>query len=106
MTTLGPYDYWAIEYAYRPVDPAAEKTELAKIAARGEREPLLAYATDEEAGGFGGLQGMDPEVNRFDLGKDPLQYLGTRIELSRELLERLQDRTFKPGMTSPSCAVA
>jgi hypothetical protein len=97
MTTLGPYDYWAIEYAYRPVDPAAEKTELAKIAARGEREPLLAYATDEEAGGFGGLQGMDPEVNRFDLGKDPLQYLGTRIELSRELLERLQDRTFKPG---------
>lgn len=97
MTTLGPYDYWAVEYAYKPVDPAAEKAELAKIAARGEKEPLLAYATDEEAGGFGGLQGMDPEVNRFDLGKDPLHYLGTRIELSRELLERLQDRTFKPG---------
>ena len=97
MTTLGPYDYWAIEYAYRPLEAGQERESLAKIAARGEREPLLAYATDEEAGGFGGFQGMDPEVNRFDLGKDPLQYLSTRISLSRELLERLQERPVKAG---------
>ncbi len=96
MTTLGPYDYWAIEYAYRPLDPASEKEALQKLATRGETEPLLAYATDEEAG-FGPLQGMDPEVNRFDLGREPLNYLSTRIELSRELLERLQAKPMKPG---------
>jgi hypothetical protein len=95
MGTLGPYDYWAIEYAYAPLDPAKEKAELARIAAKGESDPLLAYATDEEAG-FG-PDAMDPEVNRFDLGSDPLGYLSKRLALSLELLDRLQARTLKPG---------
>ena len=43
MTTLGPYDYWAIEYAYKPIAPEQEAEELAKIAARST-EPLLAFA--------------------------------------------------------------
>lgn len=95
MPTLGPYDYWAIEYAYASLPPAEEKADLARIAARGETDPLLAYATDEEAGS--GSAAMDPEVNRFDLGQDPLAYLGKRIALSHELLGRLQERTFTPG---------
>ncbi len=37
--TLGPYDYWAIEYAYKPC--TNEKEELAKIAERAA-EPQLA----------------------------------------------------------------
>ena len=41
-STLGPYDYWAIEYAYKPIDPAQEKQELAKIASRSN-EPQLAF---------------------------------------------------------------
>ena len=41
-TTLGPYDYWAIEYAYKPVD-GDEASELKKIAARAP-EPDLVYA--------------------------------------------------------------
>ena len=32
-TTIGPYDYWAIEYAYKPID-GDEASELKKIAAR------------------------------------------------------------------------
>ena len=36
-STLGPYDYWAIEYAYKPLDPATEPAELAKIAAAQRR---------------------------------------------------------------------
>lgn len=95
MATLGPYDYWAIEYAYAPLDPAQEAQALGRIAMKGESDPLLAYATDEEAG-FG-PDAMDPEVNRFDLGKDPLAYLAKRIDLSQELLTRLQAKTFKPG---------
>ncbi len=95
MQTLGPYDYWAIEYAYAPLDPAKEKEELARIAARGERDPLLAFGTDQEAG-FG-PDAMDPEVSRWDLGSDPLGYLAKRIALSQELLDRLQRRALKPG---------
>ena len=28
QTTLGPYDFWAIEYAYKPLDPKDEAAEL------------------------------------------------------------------------------
>jgi hypothetical protein len=92
MSTLGPYDYWAIEYAYRPLDAASEKVELAKIAGRST-EPYLAFATDDDARNFM----SDPEVNLFDLGVDPLGYFKKRIQLSRELWDRLQSKQIKPG---------
>jgi hypothetical protein len=93
--TLGPYDYWAIEYAYKPLMPADEAAELARIAARST-EPLLAYADDAEAGGVGN-DGIDPLVNRFDLGDDPLAYYVKRLQLSRELWQRVQARAPQPG---------
>jgi hypothetical protein len=98
MPTIGPYDYWAIEYAYKPMDPAHEKDELAKIAARGSREPWLAYATDEDSSiGGGSPQGMDPTVNTWDLSDNPLAYYRKRLELSRELWDRLESKTLKEG---------
>ncbi len=95
-TTLGPYDYWAIEYAYRPLDAAQEANELSRIASRSI-EPQLAYADDAEAGGFGPYDGMDPLANRFDLGDDPLAYYKKRLKLSQELWARIQDRTPRSG---------
>jgi hypothetical protein len=94
-TTLGAYDYWAIEYAYRPLDPATEAAELARIAARST-EPRLAFADDADAGG-GGASSLDPRVNRFDLGDDPLAWTSKRLALSRELWERVQQRGAKTG---------
>jgi Met-zincin/Domain of unknown function (DUF5117) len=95
--TLGPYDYWAIEYAYRPFEPDAEAAELARIAARSN-EPLLAYGDDADAdGGARGNDGIDPLINRFDLGDDPLEYFKKRLLLSRELWERVQGRAPQPG---------
>jgi len=94
MSTLGPYDYWAVEYAYKELPAASEKAELEKIAARS-KEPLLAYGTDEEL--FGDLDGMDPEVNQRDVGGDPLAFAQRRIQLSRELFDRLQARQLPPG---------
>jgi hypothetical protein len=91
-SALGPYDYWAIEYAYKPIEPAQEKQELARIAARSN-EPLLAFGTDQDAGGFN----SDPDVNVFDLGSDPLAYFQRRLAISRELWDRIQNRTLKPG---------
>ena len=92
-TTLGPYDYWAIEYAYRPLDAAVEVAELGKIASRSA-EPQLAFADDADADGNAGI---DPLVNRFDLGDDPLAYFERRLQLSRELWERAQERAPQPG---------
>ena len=90
MSTLGPYDYWAIEYAYKPIEAKDEKGELAKIASRSA-EPYLAYGTDEEVGGS-----TDPLVNARDLGSDPLGYSKRRMQLSRELWDRWQTRKLGP----------
>jgi len=93
MSSLGPYDYWAIEYAYKPVEADKEKEELARIASRST-EPLLAYGTDEDS--MGTLV-SDPDVNVFDLGSDPLAYIQKRLTISRELWDRLQTRQLKAG---------
>ena len=93
--TLGAYDYWAIEFAYKPLDAASEVAELAKIASRSV-EPALAYADDGDAGGFGS-DGIDPLANRFDLGDDPLAYYKKRLKLSQELWARVQARKPQAG---------
>ena len=92
MSTLGPYDYLAVEYAYKPLDPKTEKADLAAIASKSTSNPLLAYATDEDA-----IVGMDPEVNQRDLGSDPIEYYKKRMKLSRELWDRVQGLQLKPG---------
>jgi hypothetical protein len=90
--TIGPYDYWAIEYAYRPLPKETEAEELAKIAARGATDPLLAFSSDEES-----IAGLDPDASQFDLGTDPLVYLSKRLVISQELWQRLQAKQLKSG---------
>ena len=94
MSTLGPYDYWAMEYAYKELPATSERDDLVAIAGRSN-EPLLAYGTDEEL--FGDLDGMDPMVNQRDVGGDPLEFAQRRIKLSRELFDRLQSRPLAAG---------
>ena len=36
QTVLGPYDYWAIEYAYKPLEADEEAGELRRIARHAE----------------------------------------------------------------------
>jgi len=99
QTTLGPYDYWAIEYAYKPIDatsPEGELAELQKIASRAA-EPDLAYDTDEDAGIGGGAFDMDPLVNRFDFGKDPLDYYSRRVTLADEVWANMEKNLEEPG---------
>ncbi len=87
MTTLGAYDHWAIEYGYREFASAEEeKKGLQQLAARSEREPALAYATDED------LSNNDPLVNQRDLGNDPLAFAQRQIKLARELWDRTTTR--------------
>jgi hypothetical protein len=95
MNTLGEYDYWAIEYGYREIAPADEAKVLAQIASRA-REPQLAFATDEDAG-YGPMGGVDPLINRFDLGNDPLAYYKHRMQLSKELWRRIERMQLADG---------
>ena len=91
-TTIGPYDYWAIEYGYKPLHGAEESAELKKIAARGS-EPALAFATDEDCRS----SDPDPLVNRYDLGKDLIEFAKMRRELAAQLIPGLVDRVTEQG---------
>lgn len=95
-TTLGAYDYWAIEYAYKPIAVEQESAELARIAARST-EPLLAYGDDYDQGVGGPYDGFDPRTSMRDLGDDPLAYAKKRLKLSQELWERVQTRKPQAG---------
>ena len=95
MSTLGAYDYWAIEYGYKQFEAGHEAQGLAQILAKANQRELQ-FDTDEDAG-FGAMGGIDPMVNRFDLGSDPLAYYKRRMQLSRELWERLQNLNLATG---------
>jgi hypothetical protein len=90
-TTLGPYDYWAIEYGYKPVS-GSEAEELKKIASRGASKPGLDYGTDEDT-----FLTADPHINRFDLGSDVMQFAKDRMTSSEELLKTLATRVVDEG---------
>lgn len=89
--TIGPYDYWAIEYGYKPIS-GAEDMELKKIAARGAEAGLL-YATDEDARSID----PDPLANAFDLGDDPIIYARQQMDIAASLIPRIVDRTVANG---------
>ena len=101
QTTLGPYDYWAIEYAYKPLPPGSrpkERAELQRIAARSN-EPLLAFGTDED-----NAFGIDPETIQLDLGADPIAFAAKRLEIARDLFRRQETRELSPDATMRCCA--
>jgi len=98
QTTLGTYDLWAIEYAYKPVaasTPEGERAELNKIASR-VADSKLAYGTDEDVFGNDPV-GIDPRANRWDFAADPLPWYEGRARLVRELWDNLEAKVAEPG---------
>ena len=92
-TTLGPYDYWAIEYAYKPLTGGtdSEVTDLKKVASRAA-ERGLAYGTDEDL-----MAAADPLINQWDLGNDPMKHAQDRMALAEELMRGLAERVVENG---------
>ena len=84
MVTIGPYDYWAIEYGY------SLKKDLKPILKRVS-EADLPYATDEDT------WGPDPLARRFDYGADPLDYADSQMRLVQYLRTKILDRMVKDG---------
>ena len=90
QTMLGPYDYWAIEYAYKPIAPEQERAETGRIAARSN-EPEMAFGTDED-----NYLGIDPDALQFDLGSDALAFARKRLAIARDLFKRQETRQLSP----------
>jgi len=84
-TTIGPYDYWAIQYGYT-TDP-----KLLKELPLQSAQPDHVYATDEDA------SGPDPLARRFDMGKDPVQYAQREVDEAKQLRKEILDRAVKKG---------
>lgn len=89
-TTIGPYDYWAIEYAYKPIS-GDESEELKKIANRVAKAGHD-YGTDEDT-----FLTADPNINRWDLGGDVMKFAQDRITLAEELIKDLPAKVVDEG---------
>jgi hypothetical protein len=90
---VGRYDKWAIEYGYTPIDSQTPKGELYKLRAIATRtnEPGLAYQTDEMADNW------DPEVRRFDLSKNPLDWCEQTSAIATAALAKVVKKHPAPG---------
>ncbi|MCP3906078.1 MAG: DUF5117 domain-containing protein [Planctomycetes bacterium] len=84
MTTIGPYDYWAIEYGY------TMERDLKPILSRCT-EPELIFGTDEDS------WGSDPRARVFDMGRNPLNYSKSQMRLVKELRTEILERMVKDG---------
>jgi hypothetical protein len=112
---VGTYDVWAIRYAYEDLyreSPAsagrilapgtrmvvdtteAELPALRALAARAA-EPMHAYATDED--NWIGPWALDPHVNAWDLGSDPLRYAADRAAIIARVTPELERRIVADG---------
>jgi hypothetical protein len=98
QTTLGAYDYWAIEYAYKPLNPNSKTSEQEMLdeIARRVADPRLQYGTDEDAFGLS-TRGIDPTCNLWDLSQDPLAYYDRRTSMAQELWESIPKKFEKKG---------
>ena len=77
---VGSYDRWAISYAY------TQRQEDANDIAREVSD--LGHMYGNEAGGGGAL---DPTINTYDLGADPLEWGAERSALIRALLPKIPE---------------
>ncbi len=91
--TIGAYDYLAIEYAYKPIQPATGETETALLnqIAQKQETPGFTYGTDEDLYSgppYYGL-GVDPLCNTFDLGNDPLAFAREQNQIILDTIPKL-----------------
>lgn len=83
--TIGPYDYWAIEYGYGFDDKRVKEM------AAESMKPEFQFATDEDT------VGPDPLVARFDLSAEPLTWAQERLDIIKATRAKLLDKAVKDG---------
>ncbi len=73
--------------------PIADEGEMLEAIASRAAEPELAYATDEDTT----FLGPDPRSNRFDVGRDPIDWARARIELVNQRMDCILEWGAKEG---------
>lgn len=84
-TRPGPYDLWAIQFAYENGRSDDEQLALMNRAS----EPQLTFGNDADDMRSPG-RGIDPRVNIFDLSSDAVDYAKERLDLVKELSTTLK----------------
>ncbi|MBD3616895.1 MAG: zinc-dependent metalloprotease [Gracilimonas sp.] len=87
--SVGSYDRWVISYGYTP------DADKAKEIARQAAQPGHAYGTDEDARGAGAV---DPLINVYDLGDDPLAWGKDRAQLLQGLIPEIPEIVLADNM--------
>ncbi|MEX0719062.1 MAG: zinc-dependent metalloprotease [Balneolaceae bacterium] len=80
--SVGTYDNWVISYGYISDDNKAKEI------ARNSAQPGHAYGTDEDARGAGAI---DPLINVYDLGDDPLIWGKERANLLKTMIPKVPE---------------
>lgn len=92
LTDPGPYDDWAIEYAYSTCDKFRNEEECLKdIISKSIDNPVLAYGTDEDA------DECDPLISRYDMSSDPIEYYEIYLNMINEYWEILLEDSMVDG---------
>ena len=92
--SVGPYDIWAIEFAYKP---KLTSSEINDILIRST-EPELAFGNDADAMSSSN-RGIDPRIMVYDLSNDPIKFATDRFILNKRLMSEIQDKFLKEGST-------
>ena len=93
----GPYDKWAIEFAYAPTmsNMTAEKRRMEKLMDRST-EDQLRFGNDADAM-FSSSSGIDPRINAWDMSSDVMKYGEERIQLTNNAIGQLMERLVDDG---------
>ena len=98
-TALGPYDYFAMQYAYGAVPgaatPEAEQPALQRLASSWS-DPKHRYASDEDVSWANG-HAADPRVEQGVLTGDMFGWCDTQMRMYRDLERGLDARFPAPG---------
>lgn len=85
-TRPGPYDVWAIQFGYQPMNANEMETLLSK-----STQPELAFGNDADDMRAPG-KAIDPRVNVGDMSNDAVQYSINRIKLANEVAKGVLEK--------------
>ena len=108
QTVLGPYDYYAMKYAYAAVPGAkTPQEELPTLErwAQAWSNPLYRYASDEDVSWNDG-HAADPRVEQGELTSDQLAWTVVQLDMDRSLMDRNAQLLPLQGAAYESATVA
>jgi hypothetical protein len=99
QSVLGPYDYYAMKYAYGTIpgatSPEAERPTLEKWASAWS-DPKYSYGSDEDVSWRNG-HAADPRIEQGDLTDDPLSWCRVQLDMAHHMVASLNSFFPEPG---------